>query len=67
MRVIHLGVSERRGGEGGHIHDHLLAAEERVADEFAGAQRYGLLAVCHICGSSKGVSAVEGVGRWNTG
>ena len=31
------------------IHDHLLSTEERVADEFARAQRYGLLAICHGC------------------
>lgn len=31
------------------VNDHLLSTEERVADEFARAQRYGLLSVCHVC------------------
>lgn len=42
------------GGEG-DVHDHLLSTEERIADEFARAQRYGLLTVCHGCVLFKGV------------
>ena len=30
-------------------HDHLLPTEKGIADEFARAQRYGLLSVCHFC------------------
>lgn len=33
----------------GHSHDHLLSTEEGIADEFACAQRYRLLSVCHVC------------------
>ena len=36
-------------GDGQHAHDHLLSTEEGVADEFARAQRDGLLSICHIC------------------
>ena len=43
------GKGARGGGGGLHIHDHLLAAEEGVADEFTGAERYRLLLVGHIC------------------
>jgi hypothetical protein len=32
-----------------NLHDHLLAAEERVANELAGSQRNGLFSVCHLC------------------
>jgi len=32
----------------GDAHDHLLSSQEGIADELARAQRYGLLAVCHI-------------------
>jgi hypothetical protein len=35
---------------GANLHDHLLAAEERVADELASSQRDGLLTVRHVCG-----------------
>ncbi len=38
------------------LHDHLFAAEEGVADEFAGAQRYWLLSVCHLYGLKNAVS-----------
>ena len=38
------------------LHDHLFAAEEGVANEFAGAQRYWLLSVCHTCGLKTAVS-----------
>ena len=38
--------------EGEYLHDHLLATEEGIADEFAGAQCYWLLSVCHDCGLS---------------
>jgi hypothetical protein len=31
-----------------NLHDHLLAAEERVANELARAQSYGLLFVRHV-------------------
>lgn len=34
--------------DGWSLHDHLLSAEERVADEFASPQRHGLLSVGHI-------------------
>jgi hypothetical protein len=33
-----------------NLHDHLLAAEERVADELASSQRDGLLTIRHVCG-----------------
>jgi hypothetical protein len=33
-----------------NLHDHLLTAEEGIADEFARAQRDGLLTVCHFDG-----------------
>lgn len=39
----------RGKGFGKNIHDHLLSAKERVADEFAGAQRDWLLLVGHGC------------------
>ena len=32
-----------------NLHDHLLAAEKRVANELAGSQGDWLLAVRHIC------------------
>lgn len=32
-----------------YINDHLLAAEEGVANELARAQGHGLLTVCHVC------------------
>ena len=32
-----------------NLHDHLLAAEERVADELARSQRNWLLFVRHLC------------------
>ena len=32
-----------------HLHNHLLTAQERVADELASAQGHWLLAVCHFC------------------
>ena len=41
---------------GRYLHDHLFPTEEGVADEFAGAQRYWLLSVCHLCGLKTGVS-----------
>ena len=44
------------GCDGECLHDHLFAAEERVADEFAGAQRDWLLSVCHLCGLKTRVS-----------
>ena len=31
------------------LHDHLLAAEKRVAKELAGSQGDGLLPVRHVC------------------
>jgi hypothetical protein len=33
-----------------NLHDHLLAAEEGIADEFASSQRDRLLFVRHLCG-----------------
>lgn len=33
-----------------NLHDHLLAAQKRVADELARSQRNGLLAVGHVDG-----------------
>ena len=45
------------------LHNHLLAAEEGIADEFAGAQRDGLLAVCHGCELENSVSRCVEVGR----
>ena len=33
-----------------NLHDHLLAAKERVADELARSQRNWLLFVRHLCG-----------------
>jgi hypothetical protein len=37
--------------EGGqYSHDHLLAAEQRVADELARAQSHGGVVVGHVCG-----------------
>lgn len=61
-----------------YLHNHLLASEKGVADEFAGAQGDGLLFVGHGCGlPSISVSAIESaihtvsycrrlraVGRW---
>lgn len=48
--LLDMGIWEGEKGLGlVNIHDHLLSTEERVADEFARAQRYGLLAVCHGC------------------
>ena len=42
------------------LHDHLFAAEERVADEFSGAQRYWLLSVCHL----RGLEGTASLGLW---
>lgn len=54
-----------RGREiGGDVHDHLLAAKEGVADEFAGAQRDWLLAVGHGRGLAVAVSMVVLEGKW---
>ena len=39
-----------------YLHDHLFPAEEGVADEFAGAQRYWLLSICHLRGLESAVS-----------
>ena len=46
------------GYDGECLHDHLFAAEEGVADEFAGAQRYWLLSICHNYGLKTVVSIV---------
>ena len=46
------------GYDGECLHDHLFAAKEGIADEFAGAQRYWLLSVCHIDGLETVVSMV---------
>ena len=43
-------------GNLGRVHDHLLSTEEGIADEFACAQRYGLLSVGHLCGLEDTVS-----------
>ena len=39
-----------RLGDRQNLHDHLLAAEERVADELASSQRDRLFSVRHLCG-----------------
>ena len=60
------GIGVKGGMEGGlrlkkgYIHDHLLSAKKRVADELAGAQRDWLLA-CHNCGTCRRVN--KGVPR----
>lgn len=41
---------------GSCLHDHLFPAKEGVADEFAGAQRYWLLSVCHLRGLESAIS-----------
>ena len=50
----------RRGGSL-HSHDHLLSTEQGIADEFARAQRYGLLG--HVCRFCCSVSEDSGLGR----
>lgn len=62
VRMIRWG-KWREGGNWRSVHDHLLTAKERVADEFAGAQRDRLLAVCHVCGLAVAVSEVVPVDR----
>lgn len=44
--------------EGFDSHDHLLTAQQRVADELAGAQSNGAVVVRHGCGCGDGVSVV---------
>lgn len=56
------GDGDREGGLG-DVHDHLLAAKERIADEFAGAQRDRLLAVCHNCGLVVAIGVTAPVDR----
>lgn len=43
-------VCDRWAGVWMNLHDHLLAAQKRVADELARSQRNGLLAVGHVDG-----------------
>lgn len=40
---------------GANLHDHLLAAEERVADELASSQRDRLLTIRHVCGIGRSI------------
>ena len=42
----------KRGGE--NVHDHLFASEESIADEFAGAEGDGGVAVGHVGRSLSG-------------
>ncbi len=53
------GIDGSKGvaGRWEHSHDHLLSTEEGVADEFAGAQRDGLLSIGHVCWLYCSVSA----------
>ena len=44
---------ETQTEDGECLHDHLLATQKSVANEFAGAQRDGLLLVGHICSLSE--------------
>lgn len=47
-----------------YLHYHLLAAEEGVANEFAGAERYWLLFVCHDCDGLRLISDIQLGRRW---
>lgn len=55
--MARLAVSQR-GWAGGNSHDHLLTAQQRVADELASSKRHGAVVVRHGCGCGDGLSVM---------
>jgi hypothetical protein len=49
LQTIHILILEGLADSMGDLHDHLLAAKERVADELARSQRDWLFTVRHVC------------------
>lgn len=48
-------LSNRGGKAGSNSHDHLLTAQQRVADELASSKRHGAVVVRHGCGCGDGL------------
>ena len=61
MAMQDAGTGDARGGQ--HSHDHLLAAQQRVADELASSQGNGAVVVRHLVGVGDGVSVGGNGGR----